>query len=49
VLDGLAGRVPVLEDAAGAAATFEAVTLTLRVRALAPRLERLAPLRSLLL
>jgi len=49
VLEWLSGRVPVLDDAPRDAATFEAVTLTLRVRALAPRLERLAPLRSLLL
>jgi hypothetical protein len=49
VLEWLAGRVPVLEDAVGEAATFEAVTLTLRVRALGPRLERMTPLRSLLL
>ncbi|MGI5236526.1 hypothetical protein [Dactylosporangium sp. CA-139066] len=49
VLEWLTGRVPVLEGASGEAATFEAVTLTLRVRALGPRLERMTPLRSLLL
>ncbi|GAA4259188.1 hypothetical protein [Dactylosporangium darangshiense] len=49
VLEWLSERVAVLDDPACQDATFEAVTLTLQVRALAPRLERLTPLRSLLM